>query len=184
LDTTGDRTLTDLLAERVAVHGERDFLVFEDRDGAVATLTYAAFQGLVDRCARGLHLRGVGAGDFVVIHLTNCPEFLVAWFAFARLGAFFVPSNVANTAPELAHILRVTNARFVVTGAAYLGTVDAAIEASGVDTSAAATRARGSDPSVVTPPSRVDGVLAFEDLLADDGEPPSPRVASDDLAEL
>jgi crotonobetaine/carnitine-CoA ligase len=172
LDTTGDRTLTDLLAERVAVYGDRDFLVFEDKDGAITTVTYAEFQRLVDRCARGLHLRGVGPGDFVVIHLMNCPEFLIAWFAFARLGAVFVPSNVANTAPELAHILEVTSARFVVTAAAYLSAVEAAIEASGVDA------------GIVTARSRADGAIPFEALLTDEGEPPSPNVTSDDLAEL
>ena len=44
----------------------------------------------------------------MIVHLFNCPEFLITWFALARLGAAMVPSNVANTAGELEHILDVT----------------------------------------------------------------------------
>jgi crotonobetaine/carnitine-CoA ligase len=172
LDTTGERTLTDLLADRVANYGERDFLVFEDKDGTRTTYTYAEFQTLVTRCAQGLHLRGVGPGDFIVIHLMNCPEFMIAWFAFARLGAVFVPSNVANTTSELVHIFQVTNPKLVVTADAYIATIRAAVEESGVET------------GVITARGRADGAIAFDDLLTDDGDPPAPKVSSNDLAEL
>jgi crotonobetaine/carnitine-CoA ligase len=172
LDTTGEQTLTSLLADRVENYGQRDFLVFEAKDGQRTTYTYAEFQRLVTRCARGLHLHGVERGDFIVIHLTNCPEFLIAWFAFARLGAVFVPSNVANTTPELMHILEVTNPRLVVTEPAFAETVRAAVDA----TSAAA--------GIVTARGPVDGAIPFEALMADDGEPPAVEVGSDDLAEL
>ena len=172
MDTTGDFTLADLLADRVANYGEREFLIFEDKDGERSTYTYAEFARLVERCAQGLHLRGVGQGDFVVIHLTNCPEFVIAWFAFARLGAVFVPSNVANTTPELAHILSVTGARFIISQAAYADTIRAAIDDAGTAT------------KLVTARSHVDGAIAFDELLDNDGEPPAPEVSSNDLAEL
>ena len=82
----GNRSIGDLLAERVAIAPERTFLVFESRAGEVSELTYAEFDGRVEDCARGLHALGVVAGDRVVVHLRNSPEFLISWFAITRLG--------------------------------------------------------------------------------------------------
>ena len=124
LDPIGDRTINDLLSERADSHGDRTFLVVEDRDGAIAEYTYAEFERLVRRCAAGLHELGVGPGQFVVIHLVNRPELLIAWFAAARLGAAMAPSNVANTAGELQHILEVTESPLVVTETALADVVD------------------------------------------------------------
>jgi crotonobetaine/carnitine-CoA ligase len=41
----------------------------------------------------------VRAGDRVLIHLENCPEFLLAWFGCAALGAVAVTTN-ARSAPD------------------------------------------------------------------------------------
>ncbi len=172
LDPMGDRNLTDLLEERVESHPDRTFLVFEDRDQAVTELTYHAFLALVERCAQGLSGLGVGQRDFVVVHLANSPEFLIAWFALARLGAVLVPSNVANTVGELEHILNVTEARLAITEPVLLETVEQAIAVSPV---AAAVVVVGAESGRHTP---------FADLLAAEGDPPRPYVGSNDLAEL
>jgi crotonobetaine/carnitine-CoA ligase len=172
LDTTGDFSLTDLLDNRVAQHPDRDFLIFEDRHGERTTYTYAAFQQLVDRCAFGLSQHGVTQGDFIVIHLHNCSEFVIAWFAFARLGAVFVPSNIANTTAEVAHILEVTQPRLVLTEPEYAGTIRAAIDVIGSATGVVAVR------------GAIDGAIPFDDLLAAEGDTPRPAVSSNDLAEL
>lgn len=38
------------------------------------------------------------------MHLRNTPEFVLSWFGLAALGAVLVPSNIANTEPELGFI--------------------------------------------------------------------------------
>ncbi|MDO8212411.1 AMP-binding protein [Conexibacter sp. CPCC 206217] len=173
LDPLGDRTLTDLLEERVAANGERTFLVFEDGAGTISELTYRDFDARVERCARGLSQRGVAQGDFVVLHLRNSPEFLIAWFALARLGAVLIPSNVANTVGELEHILSFTSARLAITEPSLLETVDRAITAS------------GNAVSVVVARGTADGRERFEDLLTDDRRAPRPSsLSGSDLAEL
>ena len=173
LDPMGDRTLTDLLEERVASHGDRTFLVFEDREGAISEFTYRELHAKVERCAAGLAGLGVGQGDFVVVHMANCPEFVIAWFAFARLGATLVPSNVANTGGELEHILQVTEARHVITEPALLATVEDGIGRAG---SGAAVVVVGGDGGEAT--------TTFDDLLAATGEAPRPTVGSVEVAEL
>src|SRR3954468_9969839 len=129
----GDRTLTHLLEERVEAHGDRTLLVFEDREGAISEFTYRDLHAKVDRCAAGLAGLGVAQGDFVVVHLANCPEFVISWFALAQLGATLVPSNVANTAGELEHIFEVTEARHAITEPALLAAVEDGIERSGAN---------------------------------------------------
>lgn len=172
LDPMGDRTLADLLSEQAAAYGDRTFLVFEDRTGLLTELTYSAFHERVRRCAAGLHHRGVRKGDFVVVHLFNCPEFLIAWFAFAHLGATLVPSNVANTSAELEHILGVTEARLVITEAALLDSVAGGLEAA------------GSSAEVIIVGDRVDGHRPFAELLEESADPPDVDVSSMDVAEL
>jgi len=172
LDPIGDRTINDLLSERADSHGDRTFLVVEDRDGAIAEYTYAEFEQLVRRCAGGLHELGVGPGEFVVIHLVNRPELLIAWFAAARLGAAMAPSNVANTAVELQHILEVTQAPLVVTETALADVV----------TDALALAGSAAKVAVVGEPA--GSLIGFEQLVSSVTEPPDVRVSSNDLAEL
>jgi crotonobetaine/carnitine-CoA ligase len=47
--------------------------------------------------------RGIAPGDPVLIHLENCPEMLVAWFACACVGAIAVTTNARCSAEELAY---------------------------------------------------------------------------------
>ncbi len=169
----GNRSIGDLLAERVAIAPERTFLVFESRAGEVSELTYAEFEGRVEDCARGLHALGVAAGDRVVVHLRNSPEFLISWFAITRLGAVMVPSNIANTAGELEHVIGFTEAGFAITEPDFCEVVQRGIDAAGTDTTTVVAR------------GRLAGFFAFDDLPGLSEEPPPrPAVGGDDVAEL
>lgn len=119
-DLIGDRNLPVLLAERVERSPDKTWLVFEDADGGTREYTYAAFQDAVRRVAGGFAALGIERGDRVGIHLPNCPEFLLSFFALAQLGAISVPSNVANQASEMRHVLGHSEAKLLVTAAPYL----------------------------------------------------------------
>jgi crotonobetaine/carnitine-CoA ligase len=173
LDSMGNRSLTDLLQERVALSPELTFLVFEDRQGAVSELTYAEFEQRVEDCARGLNALGVGAGARVVVHLRNSSEFLVSWFAIVRLGATMVPSNIANTGGELEHVVGFTEASHAITEPDFSDAVQRGIAGAGTDT------------TVVIARGRIAGFFAFDDLPTLSAEPvPRPAVGGDDVAEL
>ncbi len=115
LDPVGDRTMMHLLDEQVQARGDQTYLIYENSAGEISELTFRQLREQVERWARGFAGAGIGHGDFVVLHLRNCPEFLFAWFAMARLGAVLVPSNVANTAGELEHLISFSEARLVIT---------------------------------------------------------------------
>ncbi len=78
-------------------------LVWEPFDGATATWTYRELQSAARSVAAGLHDRGVRAGDFVIIHLDNSPEFIVSWYACASLGAVAVSTNTRSVARDLSY---------------------------------------------------------------------------------
>ena len=172
LDPIGDRTMIHLLDEQVEVDGDRTFLVFENAAQEVSELTYAAFRSEVEDCARGLACLGVGHGDFVVLHLRNSPEFLIAWFAMARLGAVLVPSNIANTAGELEHLIGFSRATVVITEPSLIEPVELA---------AAAVE---HDPQIVVARGEAPGHRTLADVLAAGVDVPDVHVSSNDLAQL
>src|SRR6201747_3024116 len=124
VDHIGARTLPDFLAERVERSPDDVALVFESREGGVEEIAYAELASLTARAAGGLAWLGIGQGDKVVLHLPNCPEFVIMFFALAHLGAVAVPSNTANRAPEMLHVIGWSDARVVVTTPAFLELFD------------------------------------------------------------
>jgi len=92
-----------LLETRAATRRDHPFLVWEPFEGTGETMTYGAFLGRVQRIAGGLLHRGVKRGDRVLIHLDNCPETLLAWYACAWIGAVAVTTNARAAGDELAY---------------------------------------------------------------------------------
>jgi crotonobetaine/carnitine-CoA ligase len=172
LHPTGDRTMSDLLRECVEAFGDTTALVFESAEGEVSELTYRELGDRVGRCAAALTGLGVQVGDRVVVHLRNCPEMLVAWFATAHCGAVFVPANVANAAAELEHVVGFTRATLVITEPALHDVMAEAVAATGLATEIVVTR------------GPVPGRRRLDDVVPD-GDPPPPAAAgAEDLAEL
>ena len=76
-----------LLAHQAARRPDHVFIAWEPFEGPPENWTYARFHHQAGRIAGGLARRGVLAGDRVLIHLDNCPEALLAWYACTWLGA-------------------------------------------------------------------------------------------------
>jgi len=79
------RDLNWLLDWRAHTRRDHPYLVWEPFVGQRRVWTYGQFRDKVLRVAAGLRKRGVQAGDFVLVHLDNCPELEFLWFACARL---------------------------------------------------------------------------------------------------
>ncbi|WP_326537493.1 AMP-binding protein [Pseudorhodoferax sp.] len=109
------RTLNAVLARTVARVPERPFLDIEGR-----TLSYRTFDEEVGRYAALLEGLGVARGEKVALMLSNSLEFVLAWFACARLGALYVPINTEYRGDILAYQLDKAEASMLVVDAAYL----------------------------------------------------------------
>jgi crotonobetaine/carnitine-CoA ligase len=108
-----------LVALRARTRSDHPFLIWEPFEGPGETLSYAAFHHRIGRLAAGLVARGVTPGDFVLIHLDNCPEALLAWYACAELGAIAVTTNTRSAGEELGYFADHCGAVAAITQPAY-----------------------------------------------------------------
>ncbi|WP_051218538.1 AMP-binding protein [Nocardioides insulae] len=153
-----------LLTERAAEHPDDDFVTWQPFEGAPRTWTYAVFLAEVRAVAAGLQERGIGAGDRVVIHLENCPEFLLAWFACAQVHAVAVTTNARASEDELRYYIEDSGATAAITQPRFASLLGAAGPA------LAFVAAVDQDPGVPLGEPALPlpaGVLRFDELYAD-----------------
>jgi long-chain acyl-CoA synthetase len=95
-----ERSLYQLLEGSAASYPDRPATVFFGKH-----LSYAELLRQVDQFARVLVSLGVKKGDRVALVLPNCPQYVVAVYAAARIGAVFVGTNPLYTEREMEHQL-------------------------------------------------------------------------------
>jgi fatty-acyl-CoA synthase len=91
------RTLGDLLDAMAAARGHADAAVFRGE-----RLSYGALRTRADELARALLAAGIRRGDRVALILPNRPEWLIAAFAAAKVGAIAVGVSTFSTPREIA----------------------------------------------------------------------------------
>ncbi|MBV7707032.1 long-chain-fatty-acid--CoA ligase [Nocardia nova] len=79
-----------------------------------ARYTYAALNTWVNRVANALHDRGYRRGDSLALASGNCVEFLVTYYACAKLGVVCVPINLGWRSQETAYVLEHSSSRGIV----------------------------------------------------------------------
>nr|WP_101896955.1 AMP-binding protein [Embleya scabrispora] len=99
------RTLGDLLHDWARRYDDRVALVHRER-----RLSYRELDLWADRVAIRLNAEGITAGDRVVVHLPNIPEFVAVCFALFRLGAHPVFALAAHRGNEIRHLCRISEA--------------------------------------------------------------------------
>jgi len=170
------KTLGALLAESVAAHGERPALLYRD-----TTLSYAALGDLALRAGAGFAAMPE-ARDGVALFLPNSPYHSIAFFGCASAGLRVVQLSPLDAPRELAHKLRDSGARVLVTLAMppLLAAAEKLRGAGLVDRLVVADDARwGAGPDSAPLPS---GAVPFDALLA--GAPLGPRAIDADAVAL
>jgi fatty-acyl-CoA synthase len=110
IERSQDMTAAFALSHRATLDPEGVFLVHEGRE-----LTFGRLDGESDSLAAALANLGVESGDRVALVLPGCPEFVVAFFAVAKLGAVLVPLDPRLSESELRYMLRHSEAVCAVT---------------------------------------------------------------------
>ncbi|MEV0249693.1 fatty-acid--CoA ligase FadD5 [Nocardia sp. NPDC050712] len=135
--------------------------------------TWAQLHTRSEKFADALARRGVGFGDRVLLLALNYPEYLEAVFGINALGAIAVPVNFRLTPPEVAYIVGDSGAKAIVT--------DSVLQPLAV---AVRAQAPALATCVVINGESGDGVLGFDALLAEDGEPHTPLDIPEDTPSL
>jgi acyl-CoA ligase (AMP-forming) (exosortase A-associated) len=115
--------LHDLIASAADAGPERNAL-FAGRD----RLSYGALDRLVTAVAGGLAALGIEPLDRVAIFLPKSVETVASMFGTSAARGVFVPVNPVLKAPQVAHILRDSGSRVLITSAARAEGLRAEIE--------------------------------------------------------
>ena len=112
-----------VVAEAARAHGEKIFLVNEDE-----RVSFEGFYRAVSALAHALAAEGVEKGDRVAIIMRNLPEWPVAFYAAAALGAIVTPLNAWWTGPELEYGLTDSGSKVAILDAERLERINEHLE--------------------------------------------------------
>ncbi len=80
---------------------DKEALVFEGR-----SFTFNELNELIEKFAGGLHSLGIGQGEMVTLYASNSWEWIVSYFAIARIGAVINPVNTMLTPAEIEYVVK------------------------------------------------------------------------------
>ena len=106
---TIESSLTQFLEQAVARYRDRPVMTFRERQ-----MSYGELLEKSERLADAFAQSGVGKGDRVALMLPNSPEYVLSFFAAARLGAIVTQVNSIYVERELEHILRNSGSKMMV----------------------------------------------------------------------
>jgi long-chain acyl-CoA synthetase len=79
------------------------------------SMSYGQLLELTLKFAAALQQLGVKKGDRVAVHLANCPQFVIAYYATLMVGGIVVPCNPQYVPRELEHQFNDSGAKVAVT---------------------------------------------------------------------
>ncbi|MBD1549346.1 class I adenylate-forming enzyme family protein [Roseibium aggregatum] len=149
---------------------------FANREALIAggrRFTFAELNGLIEAVAGGLSRLGLGQGDIVTLYAANSWEWIVSYFAVARLGAVINPVNTMLTPAEVEYVVKDCGAKAIIASPDKIAGILGVTEVSSVQSIIAI----GDAP--------VAGAISFDGLIAArHPAPPPPDVAADSLGSI
>lgn len=116
--------------------------------------TYSEINSLVNKAGNAFIKLGIKKGDRVLISLFNCPEFVIAFYALAKIGAISVPINYLLSTNEEKVIIEDCEPSLIITSLSKIESFD---------------NVRSKDTSIIAiekEKTKELGVLNFWDLIS------------------
>ncbi|MFX1280402.1 MAG: AMP-binding protein [Promethearchaeota archaeon] len=107
--TFEEKSLNELLDEQVKKYADSNFIWFLD-----TWITYKQFQSYVRSLATGLKNLGITSGDVVALHMPNCIQYMIGYYAVTRIGAIVSGINPTYQPIEILHQLDITKAKVLI----------------------------------------------------------------------
>lgn len=102
-------TVNEMLDEQVKKYADHNILWFLE-----TWMTYQEFQDHVKAFATALSNLGVKKGDVVAMHLPNCFQYVISYYAATRIGAIATGINPTYQPMEILHQLDITKPRVLI----------------------------------------------------------------------
>jgi long-chain acyl-CoA synthetase len=103
-------TIGDILPEAARRFGDKVSVIVEGEE-----LTFANLDAMSNKVASGLVSIGVAPGDRVTLYGPNSWQWVVAYYAIAKIGAVVNPISAMLTTEEVRYVLQDSGARVLVT---------------------------------------------------------------------
>ncbi|MHA1688075.1 MAG: AMP-binding protein, partial [Promethearchaeota archaeon] len=104
-----EKTLNQLLDEQVEKYADKNVMWFLD-----TWMTYKEFQDYVKALATGLSQLGIKKGDVVAMHLGNCFQYVIGYYAITRIGAIASGINPTYQPMEILHQLDIIKPKVLI----------------------------------------------------------------------
>ena len=157
---------------QIPAHAARNF---QDREALVfegASYSFNELNTLIEKIAGALHGLGIGEGDVVTLYASHSWQWVVSYFAIARIGAVINPVNTMLTPVEIEFVVRDCGARAIITSA------DKVAGIMGVKNSSNVT-------SIISFGAAPSDAISFDDLISGDTAAPAmPDVAPEALSTI
>ena len=132
-------------------------LIFEDEK-----FSFNEINSLVEKAAGGLSELGILPGDTVTLYAENSWEWIISYYAIARLGAVINPVNTMLTPEELEYVAKDCGAKAIITSSDKVAGIWSITEVSDVS-------------YIISFGAKVDeSVVSFDTLIATDSKAPHP----------
>lgn len=109
-----DLTIPELLRRQVQINPNGIALEYEDQ-----VFSWNDIEELSSRASIGLYRRGVRSKDHVGLFSINTPNWIITFFAIAKLGALPILLNICYKEKELAYAVASTDIEFLCYGDGY-----------------------------------------------------------------
>lgn len=182
-------TLYEMLSRSADLHGEMPAVWFLN-----TFMTYRELLAHVDALAAGLHAMGLKKGEVVALLLPSCFQYVISYYACAKLGVIVTGVNPTYKPGEVLHQLKLTGARaIIILDALYesllaptagVHDIDHVVATSVVDMVKLSPFKKWLGKTlkkIPTGPVPADAIDYLE-LMSSSGEYVAPEVSSDDIA--
>ena len=138
-------------------YGDKTALIFQDK-----AFTFRDLENLTNRLAQSLRKLGINPGERVSIYSNNSWEWVVSYYAIAKLGGVINPINVMLKPEEVCFVVQDCGAKAIILSADKAGpTREATKSVPGLE-------------HIISYENAGEGILFFQDLL-DKGSPEPMR---------
>ena len=111
-------TVGEVIESIAKEYPDRYAVRYTDRD---FKLTWKEFDAKISAIAKGFIAHGIKKGDKVAVWATNTPEWMLSFYASARIGAILVTVNTAYKMFELEYLLKQSDTKMLVMMDSYKG---------------------------------------------------------------